>query len=343
MSEHAVPGTALVTGGTGFIGSHLVDLLVSKGAAVTCLVRDPRRLRWLDSRRVRVVQGDCRDPASLKDAVRGATVVYHCAGLTKAFRTSDYYAVNRDGTRNLLDACAGHDGDLRKFVLVSSLAAGGPGRRTGDPPGPVSDYGASKLQAENEALQFADRFPVVILRPAAVYGPRDPDVFELFRWASRGFLIELGGGERYLSWCYAGDVAEAIRLAGERDVPSGSIYCIAEERFYSTAEFRETLLAAGGMRARTITVPPVIGRAIGLLSEIGGLVRGRATIMNRQKVREAMQEYWTCDPVPAREALGFLARVPLREGLERTWKWYREQGWLRERTRYDAKNDERTK
>lgn len=317
--------TVLVTGGTGFVGSHLVETLLRRGQDVTCLVRDPRRLRWLEGLKVRLITGDCSDPASLAETVRNAAVVYHVAGLTKSYRPKDYYAVNQTGTRNLLEACEQHAPGLKKFVLVSSLAAAGPSPGNG----PVSDYGRSKLLAEQETLRFRERFPVVIVRPSAVYGPRDTDVFELFQWASRGLIIDLRGGERFLSWCHVEDLAEALILAGERPVASGSIYCIAEDRIYSTTEFHRALLRAGGVRARVAKVPIWVGYVIGALSEAAGFLRGKATIMSRQKIREAVQRSWTCDLGASRSDLGFTARIPLEQGLERTWKWYRDQGWIR--------------
>jgi nucleoside-diphosphate-sugar epimerase len=329
-----VTGTVLVTGGTGFVGSHLVELLVTRGYDVVCLVRDLQRLRWLQGLKVRLVRGDCQDPASLTAAVENTAMVFHLAGLTKAFRARDYYEVNHIGTRNLLEACARHNPGLRKFILVSSLAAAGPavdGRpvRDTDLPRPVSDYGRSKLLGEVETLRFREHFPIVILRPAAVYGPRDTDVFELFKWASKGLILDIRGGERFLNWCYVDDLAEALLLAGERRVPSGSMYFIAEDRVYSTAEFHQALQRTGSVSAKVVKVPVWIGYAIGAVSEAAGAVRGKATIMSRQKVREAIQQYWTCDLGRTRDDLGFSAGVPLEQGLERTWKWYRDNNWVR--------------
>ena len=326
--------TVLVTGGTGFVGSHLVELLLLRGYDVTCLARDPKRLRWLIGKNVRVVAGDCSEPASLVSAVQNASIVYHVAGLTKALRKGDYYAVNQVGTRNLLEACQRHNPALRKFVFVSSLAAAGPAQEgkpvtDRDSPHPVSDYGRSKLLAEEETRRFKDDFLVAIVRPSAVYGPRDTDVFELFKWAAKGIILDLRGGERYLSWCYVGDLAEALLLAGEKTVMSGSVYFAAEDRVYSTTEFHQALLRTGGVKARVISVPIWTGYAIGAVSEAAGFLSGRATIMSRQKVHEAVQRYWTCDLGKSSNELGYRSAVPLEQGLERTWKWYRGQGWLR--------------
>jgi nucleoside-diphosphate-sugar epimerase len=323
----------LVTGGTGFVGSHLVELLLSKGYSVSCLVRDPSRLRWLKPLDVTIVQGDCTDPASLVHAVRNVSFVFHAAGLTKARRSSEYYDVNRAGTGNILQECKEHNPGLKKFVYVSSLGAAGPGSlhnpvTESTTPRPVSDYGKSKLLGEQETLRFKDLFPVVILRPAAVYGPKDSDVFEFFRWARRGLLVELSGGSRYVSFCFIRDVARALVEAAERDTTSGSIYCVAEDVPYSWSDFRETLLRTGGITARTIRVPVPVAYLIGAITEIASMFSNKPALTNRQKVREAVQTCWTCDPGKIERELGFRTEYSLEKGLEITWKWYRDNGWL---------------
>jgi nucleoside-diphosphate-sugar epimerase len=330
--KHTVT-SVLVTGGTGFVGSHLVELLVSRGHEVTCLVRDPGNIKWLKDQQVQLVKGDCSDPASLEAAVQNAATVYHVAGLTKAARRRDYYKVNHIGTRNILEACARHGRNIQKFIVVSSLAAAGPAQadrpvKAEDAPHPVSDYGRSKLLAEEETLKFKDRFPVVILRPSAVYGPRDTDVYELFRWAAKGFILDMSGSERFLNWCYVKDLAEALVMAGERSVPSGSIYFVAEDRIHSMTGFQKALQESGGVIAKVIKVPVWTGYLIGLISEAAGLLSGRASIINRQKVREAAQQYWTCDLEKIQADLGFRATTSLEQGLALTWKWYREKGWI---------------
>ena len=251
--------SAFVTGGTGFVGSHLVQILLQHGYSVTCLVRDRSKLRWLSGLDVRLVQGDCSCPDTLTSAVRGQHIVFHAAGLTKARKTRDFFTVNHIGTRNVLQACALQNPAIEKFIFVSSLAAAGPSPdgqpvKTTDTPRPVSDYGRSKLLAETETLSYRELFPVVILRPSAVYGPRDTDVFELFRMSSRGYVLNLAGGERYINPCYVEDLAQALLLAAEKPTTNGSIYFVAEERPYTLSAFRKELLATGGLQARTITI-----------------------------------------------------------------------------------------
>lgn len=324
---------ALVTGGTGFVGSHLVELLLQKGYSVTCLVRDTKQLRWLRGLNVRILQGDCLHPGPLDAAVQGASFVFHLAGLTKARRSRDYYLANQVGTRNMLQACARSNPEIKKFILMSSLAAAGPSLdgtpvKVHDPARPVSDYGRSKQKAEEEALRYKERIPVVILRPSAVYGPRDRDMYALFQWASRGLTIEISGGERFINPCYVKDLALATLQAAEQKTASGSIFFVAEQQTYSWSAFRQALLTAGSVRAVNVKIPYSAAYLIGVVSEIGGLFTGKPALTNRQKVLEASQRYWVCDVRETEKQLGFRSEYPLQEGLEITWKWYRDNNWL---------------
>jgi len=323
----------LVTGGTGFVGSHLTELLLKNGYSVVCLVRDPKNRRWLSGLNVETMTGDCLLPDTLPRAVRDVSLVVHAAGLTKAKRAGEYYEVNQVGTRNIVEACLRHNPGLEQLVFISSQAAAGPSLdgnpvTAQDVPHPVSDYGKSKLFAEQEVLKYKDRLPVVILRPSAVYGPRDRDMFEFFRWAARGLTLEIRGEERLLNFCYVGDLAQAISLCLVKRPVSGSIYFVAENRPYSWSEFRDSLLTTGNVKAVTIKIPKMAAYVIGLLSELGSLFSSRPALTNRQKVREAMQHYWTCDLVVIEKELGFKSAFPLQQGLSSTWRWYRDNNWL---------------
>ncbi len=164
---------ALVTGANGFVGSHLVDLLLESGYQVRCLVRGTSDLRWLEGKNVELRHGGILDPSSLAGAVRGADYVFHVAGITRARRREDFLRVNGEGTRNLAEACAKHAPGVRKIVYCSSLAAGGPAPSSRpideeSPAVPHSTYGRSKLEGEIALLRLADRLSYSIVRPPAI-------------------------------------------------------------------------------------------------------------------------------------------------------------------------------
>ena len=189
----------LVTGATGFIGSHLVERLVELGARVRCLVRHSSSLRYLPHEGIELVYGELATGEGLEAAVEGAGVVLHVAGVTKAFSESAHYAGNLRGTENLLRACERQSASVRRFVHVSSLAAVGPSPDSSPlgedaEPHPLTWYGRSKLAAEKAVRASSLSWRAVIVRPPLVYGPRDTDVFEVFRTVARGRLLRVGGG-----------------------------------------------------------------------------------------------------------------------------------------------------
>ena len=206
-----------LTGGTGFVGSHVAEALVTAGWSVRALVRRPTSAGWLRGPGIETVTGDVRDPGTLGPLLRGASAVVHVAGKTGARSLEDYRAANAGGTEKLVHATReGAPG--AHFVLVSSLAAAGPSGagapvRPSDPPHPVSSYGVSKREGE-EAVERSG-LPFTILRPSAVYGPRETAIRDLFVAASRGFAPVLAGGTPKIQLVYALDVAAAaVRAAG---------------------------------------------------------------------------------------------------------------------------------
>ncbi|MEO8168133.1 MAG: NAD-dependent epimerase/dehydratase family protein, partial [bacterium] len=235
----------LVTGGTGFVGSHLVDLLLEKNYSVRCLIRKTSDTHWLQNKLVEFVYGDLFDEPALRAAVGGVDYIYHSAGVTKAKTKEEYFRGNATGTRNILNAAIEANPTLKRFVHVSSQAAVGPSisktpideRHS---PHPITTYGRSKLQAEEECLKVMDRIPITITRPPAVFGQRDKDVFEFFNTMSKGLQPMVGFEEKYVSLIHVTDLVRGIVLAGESSSSAGETYFITSKDVYGWKEVGET-------------------------------------------------------------------------------------------------------
>ena len=319
----------LITGATGFIGSHLVEALSAADDEIYALVRDPGRLAAPPGRPIRPLTGDL---FSIPDLPAGLDVVYHLAGLTKALKKKDYYTVNRKGTASLLDALE-RQGLRPKVVVLSSVAAGGPSekgsRRTeDDPPRTVTPYGESKRGGEEEALARKDRFPIVILRAAAVYGPRDTDFLNLFRYIQRGIVPTVGFKRRPFSLCYVKDMVRALRLAANTPLPSGEILNISDPEPYTLDQIGRAAAAALGVAAKKIVIPFGLAFAGVLASELLSTIFRKPTPINRDKYRDYRQPGWVADVAKARAQLGFESETSLEAGMRETAAWYIENGWL---------------
>ncbi|MFQ5960943.1 MAG: NAD-dependent epimerase/dehydratase family protein [Candidatus Methylomirabilales bacterium] len=321
---------ALVTGATGFIGSHLVDCLLHRGDEVSCLTRNPSHLRWLNGSRVSVIRGDCADPDLGRHIGDDFDWVFHLAGLTKTLDRSEFYRTNGDGTANLATLLA----QMRRaprLIYLSSLAAAGPSRnghplREPETPQPVSDYGRSKLEGEKALTGLGGSIPWLIVRAPVIYGPRDRGLLPFFKLAKRGVAFRFGG-RRDFSLCYVDDLVRGLQLAAERGRP-GEIYYVAEEAPRSWKEIWDAIAEALGVRPLTIPLPTALLGVAAAASEGIARVTGTQPLLSRDKAREMREPYWVCDPAKAGQDLGFATTVPLRTGAQRAVDWYKSYGWL---------------
>lgn len=325
-------GRLLVTGGTGFIGSHVVERLLERGERVRCLVRSARRLRWLRGLDVEVAEGDCTRPETLGPALEGVDRVIHMAGATFAPSEAAFFHCNAAGTGNLVEACRA-SGRVKRLVFLSSQAAAGPGTRdrpitVNDPPRPLSAYGRSKLAAEKYCLDAADRLSVQVLRPSAVYGPRDTAFLPYFRLVRRGFLLELGAGKREISLCFVNDLVSVIVVAADSHLASGSVYFIADSEPYSWDTVETLLCAQWGVKGRRIVVPGVALKAAGAIGQAYGALTGKSVPINRARAAELLEKHWVCDATAAQRDLGYPPGINLENGLYKAVLWYEQNNWL---------------
>ncbi len=317
----------LVTGATGFIGSFLAEALLRKGHAVTCLVRETSDLRWIRHLAVAFLFADLADRSAYARRLRDFDIIFHVAGRTKADSERAFFQANAECTRLLVAAAAEENPELKRFLLVSSLAAAGPSR-DGRPlteeaaAQPVSAYGRSKLEGERAAVSHAGSIPVTVVRPPAVYGPRDRDFFLLFKAVQQGVFPSWG--KCSYSLIYVEDLVRGLILAAEKSEAAGNTYYLADRRVYTNDEIRSALSAALGRRAVRLRLPrfvlPVLAACIQKFQKKG--------IMNADKMQEIRFPHWTCSSERAAKDLGFGTEISLREGFTQTTAWYRKEKWL---------------
>ena len=317
----------LVTGATGFVGSHLLEKLRMRGQAVRCLVRPTTNARRLPGG-VETAAGDLASGDGLDRALEGVDTVIHVAGVTKALSTAGYFSGNARTTETLVRAL---DGRPTRLVYVSSIAAIGPSP-DGKPvdedaaPNPVSSYGRSKLAGEKIARSRRD---TVVVRPPVVYGPRDTDVFQILKAVSQGLVVEISGGDRWFSAIYVEDLAEGLCVAATAPEAVGRAYFLAHRDPVSWRQLGATAAKIMGRTPRTVRVPVGAANCVAFFGEMWSRISRNPAIISREKVAEACYGFWTCEPARAAADFGFEAPTPLAVGLAKTLAWYKEAGWLK--------------
>lgn len=330
---------ALVTGASGFIGSTLIEELPKQGIEAFALMRPSSQPFNLEGLRYRRVEGDLSDTGSLRRAVQGMDVVFHLAGATSAPDRAGYFKHNAEGTRNLAEAIAEANPGLKRLVYVSSLAAGGPApdlsrpRTEAEPERPVSAYGESKLRGEHEALKFKNTYPVTIIRPPVVYGPKDKGVFVVIQTVARRLMPLIRGatpdGHKHYSLIHSLDLVQGILAAGRKqEIASGEIFYVSGDGTHTYEEFLGAMASALGRRPWRVPVPRFGVRAAAILASGLGAITGRTYPLNLDKLREILPDYWICSNEKAKRELGFAPRFPLAEGMAHAIDWYKARGWL---------------
>jgi nucleoside-diphosphate-sugar epimerase len=288
----------------------------------------------LKDKPVEYVYGDLFNKEALRGAVEGVDYVYHSAGLTKAKTQQEYYRANAEGTAHLLAAVSDRAAQIRRFVHISSQAAVGPSptrtpidERT--PPHPITTYGRSKWKAEEECAKMGNRIPITIVRPPAVYGPRDKDVFEFFHTLSMGLQPMIGFSDKYVSLIHVSDLVRGIVMAGESEVSAGQAYFISSAEIHNWKELGQITKEVMGRTAFRVRVPEFVVYVVSAFAELLAVFSPKPALINFEKARDIVQDYWTCDASKAKRDFGFEQEIPFRNGAKETVEWYRKEGWLR--------------
>ena len=324
-----------LTGGTGFIGSHLVDRLLAQGHEVRTLVRRSSNLRWLEGKAVQLIEGDIRNADSLEGLLRDADYVYHIAGVVKARTKDEYFDGNVRATENMLDATRRYAPNVRRFLYVSSQTVAGPSPsldrpvREDDEPRPITTYGSSKLEAERAVRSSGDTLPWTIVRPPAMYGPRDTEIFIYFQALSRRLQSLIGFDDKRLSLLHSDDLVAGMQLAAEHEAAVGQTYFISSDTFYSWPQVGRVAGEIMDTRTFTVRIPHALVYTIAVFAQSFAALQRKAATLNIEKARDITRRYWTCDISKAQRELGYRQQMRMEDGIRDTIEWYRGQGWLK--------------
>lgn len=322
---------AFVTGGTGFIGSHLVEALIksNKYKEVRCLVRNSER--WLSGLKYKRIRGDLNDLKAMGNGLKDADVLFHVAGVVKAPTKKEFTIANVDATEDLLRLA--HKNGVKNMVVLSSLAAAGPS--SGDPKTeddsmhPVSMYGVSKKEMEERIKKInLEQGSIKIIRPPAVYGPREDQILSFFKACSLGVCPIIGNGVKpEVSLIYVSDLVEGILKASEKSEPGIHTYFITGNKSHNWNEIRYITQKVLGKKTLALKVKPGLVKKTAAIIENVASLFGKYPVINREKANELILE-WTCSSEKAENELGYSAQVSLEEGIARTIHWYKKQNWI---------------
>jgi nucleoside-diphosphate-sugar epimerase len=333
---------AFVTGGTGFVGSHLVTALLGRGDEVVVLARDLQKVERVfpAEARPQVVKGTLDDRAALASGMADADLVFHVAGVTAAPSRKEFFRANAEATRLVAEVATEVAPRLQRFVYVSSQAASGPSRRgvaltESADPRPLTAYGASKLAGER-ALQDL-KLPWTVVRPPTVYGPRDLELLRLFRLVRFGLAPVFGDGSQQLSLIYAVDLAAAL-LRAAASPRAGCTYFAAHTQVVTsrelvTAVYKAVQLSEPRPDPRAsgpfvVPIPGMLARPALWMTETAVRLTGGATLLTADKANEFYAEGWVCSAEALHRDTGWTAQHHLELGLQHTAQWYRSAGWL---------------
>ena len=325
----------LVTGATGFIGSHVVDILRQTDTEIICTARPSSDVRWLEGKDITIINASLNNPESLIPAVRDVDMIIHVAGLTAARNDKEFLIGNRDATKHLLDTASTYAPRLERFLHVSSQTVTGPSQslslpvHENSPLQPITAYGRSKKAAEEVVQTYSDRMPITIVRPPAVYGERDTAILTFFQSVSKGIVPLIGFDDKRVSLIHGIDLARGIVEAANHSNTIGQTYFVSSEEFYSWKQIAEiTKDAFGKSFVLPIRVPHGLVMTLAGLSEIFGRFSTKPPVLNFEKGKDLIQPYWICSVEKAKKDFGWKQGISIEEGIERTVRWYIDNKWV---------------
>lgn len=299
-----------VTGGSGFLGGHLLSTLRQRGIAVRALARSPMP----DLAGVTWIKGALDQPDALAQLLDGSEAVIHVAGTIKALDRAGFMLGNVEGTTAMLRAA--ETAGVRRFVHVSSLAAREPR---------LSPYCESKALAE--AAVMRSKLDWTILRLPGIYGPGDRETLRLFRTA-QDLVMPIPSGQRVAAWVHAADAASALIAALEPSMIGQTSDVDDAIGGHSHRDFAASVRQAAGGKAMIVAVPDVAVRLMGWFGSLEARISGKVQMLTSEKAREILHPDWRVSRCLLHERTGWLPRFDLATGLADTVRDYRQRGWL---------------
>ncbi len=324
---------AVVTGSNGFVGSHLVDLLINEGFLVRCIVRESSDLRWLEGKDIEIIKCGLFDKAGLATALKNADFIYHVAGVVKSKTRKGYYTGNVETTRNLLDAALEQNKNIKRIVIVSSQTVTGPSLNSKPVNeetecAPLTTYGRSKFDEEKLALSYKDKLPITICRAPAVYGERDTEIFIYFQNFAKGITTKIGFDKKILSLIHVADLVDGFYKAAMSEKAKGEIYFISSEKYYSWDEINAITSKVLNKKVIKILVPHFLVYTLAAIAQFFSLFSSKAATLNLEKAKDLVQYAWICDTSKAMRDFDYRQNVSMEEGIKRTCEWYKEIKWI---------------
>lgn len=322
-----------LTGATGFVGSFVAQELIAQKHKVICLVRPSSNRRWLLDLPVEFCTGSLSKIETCLESLKKCDYVIHVAGVTSAKNAAEYHSGNVQPTGSLLRAIDTYQLNIKRFLLVSSQAVTGPSPSASPidetyPMQPITDYGISKMESEKIALSSMSRIPITIVRPPAVYGPRDDGVYNFFRLINHGINLMIGKTDQLINLVYVEDLARGIVQAAFSPKSAGNCYFLCEENSYHWSEVARFTAQIMNKKYITIKIPYLLTYILAFFLENLVGFAGTTTILNRQKMKELKQPFWVISPRRAQVELDYQTQVPLAEGIAKTVRWYKDFHWL---------------
>ena len=324
---------AVVTGANGFVGSHLVDLLLEKGYKVRCITRKSSNLKWLEGKDIEIHDCGLFDKEGLNKALKDSNYIFHVAGVVKSKTPEGYFKGNVETTRNLLDVSLNYSDSIKRFVVVSSQTVTGPSL-DGKPVTeetecrPITTYGKSKLEEEKVALTYSHKLPITICRAPAVYGERDTEIFIYFKTFSKGLTTTIGFNKKVLSLIHVTDLVNGIYMSSKSQKAEGQTYFISSEKYYTWPEINSITANVIGKKAVIAKVPHFLVYTIAAIAQFFAIFSKNAATLNLEKAKDITQQYWVCDTSKAIKDFGYKQNISAEDGIRRTIEWYKKMKWI---------------